>query len=800
MTAPVRHPVALWLGRLARVAVVLWIVLVFVWFLRTNTHLVYRPGRWFGIFSELGGPWSFSLRNTPAGGMLQAIFALALTQLFGVLTLRALRVRLPLLEEQALAFPIGFGLSGVFLELLTMAHGLRPLFLWPLWAVMLGVAGWLAWRARGTESEALLAFPEPSPTVDDTAFPGRVERAFTVAAVVLAGLITLATFWHALLLPESYWDSLILYLGYARMTFLQGAFPFKAEAQVGIGLGANYPHLFSTYGAMASALFNHWSDLPQRLAAPVAGLASTMLVYTTCRATWRSPAVAAGAALLFRSVPYGIAYATWASDYAFAILFTAAFLRAWALFQERPDVGRLLLFALVPAVSMHLNFLMGILWVPWAGAVVVASLQGGAPLALLKRRVFWGIYFGCVAISLPWYIRNYALTGNPVYAFFPEIFTKSVRMNAEVLRSAELEWFRNGDGVGKLAESYWDLENRTERDQASPDFQRRAKLPERLLASYRFWLGYDFIRVSPKGLSFGPLLPRLAYLFQVTHAESNDTEPRGDDLVLVRWPHAYKMMILFPACFFPALVVLALTLARERGRRLAVPLVTAATALLLLAYMYLLADFYLYQIIGIVAPAAVCAGGLLAWLLTRRDDGLRRWIQLPLFAVLLLQGIAPGLAFALMNFKFTGAREIEGQMFSQTNLDAFRNPGMDPELFYRLQYGDDVPMWGYVNDHLKGQRLLTHENRHYVFDPSITLVHLDDWEVQQGWNRKSADEVYAFLKSRGLHWYLRAPMEFKHAINRRLGMELLLQAGYLREAYRSGDNMLYEVVGPPAGS
>jgi len=47
-----------------------------------------------------------------------------------------------------------------------------------------------------------------------------------------------------------------------------------------------------------------------------------------------------------------------------------------------------------------------------------------------------------------WYIRNIVVTGNPVYAFFPNLFGGK-NINLEVLESCFLEWRRHGDGIGR---------------------------------------------------------------------------------------------------------------------------------------------------------------------------------------------------------------------------------------------------------------------------------------------------------------------------------------------------------------
>lgn len=799
------------IARLVGAAVlVLWIALIYIYYLRSNTGLLPSADRPLGVFGGLFGQWSFSLANTPPLEFAQALFALALTHGLGWLLLKALDVRAEPIGFHALAFLLGFGVSGIAIELLTMAGLLYFWALWPLWVALYGGAYWL-WKRRPAEYALIhesAPGQEPDPAIPP--LPESVAaKLFLAGAGALIALITIATFWHALFYPETYWDSLILYLGYGRMTFLEHAFPFKAEAQVGIGLGANYPHLFSNYGAMASTLFASWSDLPQRLAAPFAMAASTALVYAAALAVWRSHLTAAGAALLFRAVPYGIAYSMWASDYAFATYFCAAFLYAIVIYVQRPRAGEFWALTLLPAAAMHLNYLMGLLWVVWLVAVLLTALlsvPAGPALARLmaplRSRRAWTIYLVCVALSLPWHIRNTVLTGNPVYAFFPEIFTASVRVNPEVLRSAELEWYRNGDGIARPAEFYYDLNKGISRDESNDDFSRQAGLAERLQASWYFWVGFDALLTSEQGVR-SSYLWRAAHLLNILRAESRASGRAYNDRVyLLIWPHTYKMTPLMPAFFFPALALAGLWLLGQsvgwlRAQRREEIVLVASAAMLsaaLLAYIYLLADFYLYQIIGIVAPASLVGGFLIQKV--RETANQRHLLTGALGVLLLLQAVTPGLAFALMGFKFTSATTFLGQPFSQTGLDAFRNPGLDPAIFYRLRYGQDPDIWDYVNENLKGERLLTHENRHYVFDPAITLVHLDDWAMQQGWQPMTPQERYEFLREHDLRYYLRTENEFRHKINSRLGMAKQEAAGGLREIRRAGSNVLFEIVEP----
>lgn len=776
-------------------AILAWATLIYIQLLRSNLVLLHSATHPLGVFSAALGPYTFSLENTPPLELLQAVVALGLVHTFGLLVLAALRLCPPGWKLHALAYTIGFGLSGLAIELLTMARLLYTPTIWLLWIALLGGAFWLARSSLPQLRRALL------PTRLGASLGTLPERCLYMAMLLLVGIITLTNFWHALLYPETYWDSLILYFGYGRMTFLQHGFPFKAEAQVGIGLGANYPHLFSTYGASASMLFGHWSDLHLRLAAPMAGLATTILVYAAAQALCRNRVAAMAATLLFRALPYGIAYNQWASDYAFAILFVATFVYTGWLFIQVPNARRLMLFTMVPAISMHLNYLMGILWPAWGLLVfwVQARIHGRHVLvaAIFRANAWvWGILAIGLLLASPWYIRNTVLTGNPVYAFFPEVFTASVRVNPEVLRSAELEWFRVGDGIGKPAEIVRDY-RLAETGFDDPAFQRSATFADRLRASFVFWVGFDIYRPSlqPSGLiRLDPegWLPRIAYILDIAPI----LRALDPELRLLNNPGAYKMQPMVPAFFLP-LVIAGPVLVLLRGRLGAPRVILFALAgfvsLSLLAYMYLLADFYLYQIIGGISSMAVAVALLPA--------AARSRVYTYAFAAFaIVQGVMPGIAFGLLGVKFTGSEVVYGQQYNQLNLDAWRNPGMPAPLFMRLRYGRDPEMWEFVNENLRGERLLTHENRHYVYDPSITLVHLDDWAMQAGYDKIEPAAIAAFLRGQGLRHYLRIPNEASHTINRRLGMDLLLRAGYLREIRRAGDNVLYEILEAPQPS
>src|SRR5690606_23821569 len=68
---------------------------------------------------------------------------------------------------------------------------------------------------------------------------------------------------------------------------------------------------------------------------------------------------------------------------------------------------------------------------------------------LLGSGRFWLMVLVVTTIAVPWYVRNTMLTGNPVYAFYSNVFP-SINVNPDVMKSAEREWKLNGDGLANV--------------------------------------------------------------------------------------------------------------------------------------------------------------------------------------------------------------------------------------------------------------------------------------------------------------------------------------------------------------
>ena len=720
------------------VAALLFAIALFftAWFLLTNIGLL-------TIFGHLSDPWRAGGGGFDWAGLAWALLAVALFLVIGWFYLEGLEHYLPFSAALPLALLFGMGLVGFVLECLAIPFALMrstiAFFLGGL-LTLLAVRAWLAVRRPPTNpagGEAGLGDHLLRRSLARQAYRERIVRprglfGWTFATLAVSAIATIAffIFWHALLYPVVYWDALLHYVGYARWTFIEGGFPAKVTAQVCMGLAAQYPHLYSVLGAGVATAADLWSELPQRLICPLAGLGTTLLVYHSALRMTRHVNFALAVTLLYRSIPLGIAYDQYASDYALALLFGVAFLYLALVYIETALPAYLAAMTLLVGLGMHLNYLMGILWAPWLTTVLCAHLgfrrelrsiaAPGAPWTvaphrptlgeLLRSMHFWAPFLIAVAIGSTWYIRNWIVAGNPVYAFFYNFFGGE-NINPDVMDAAAREWRANGAGIGRLGDT----------------------LGERIRASWTFFTGAGepFWRPSYRT---SPIL----MAFSV-----------GGLLVWVG-----RMLASIPRRPAPGV-------APDPALRFG--WVLAVLTFALLAYHYLLAPYYLYQIVIILPCLALWM--VFAWPWWR----LQPW-RTGLGTLVFWIALVPGIAMSMMGFKIVGTIALPGgRVESPMALYPLRRPLPKTEHFYRWRYGEDPLMWDYVNKHLAGQQLLTHENRHLVFHPSIALIHLDDLPMQALWDAPEPAERVRRLLARGIRHYLYVPNEDACATNKRMG-------------------------------
>lgn len=443
-----------------------WLLLCTLAYLSSPQNQPFYTTVWSSLFPALER-MRFRLPDGFLFDVTVSLVSLLLHSGIGWLFLRAC-YRLPRAAEVVLSVFLGIGLSNFLMVFPAMAFWLHPA------TILLTLALCTA-----------ILFPvykRYSPTaqtihVEIRPFSHSWEPWVFYSAWSILAVITALSFYHALLFPVDYWDALILYIHYGRMTYDQGGFPILACLQVGLGLGANYPHMYTLFQSTTATLVGHWSDIYGQMLPPLAGLGSIVLMYSLCIHLFRNRIVAVLAVLSFRAVPFVTAYFIWASDYALVMLYTTAYLYLLALYLRRPTTMGVHALLLCAAILPHINYLGWIVW-PTTGIAILwtrlAEPESPGWRTLFLTNGFW------FTLAMIWYVRNWVMTGNPVYAFFPEIFG-GININPDVLASSKIEWLEHGNGMAQLGDTLW----------------------ERLMGSPAVFL-FDF-RVGP--LTAGILLP-----------------------------------------------------------------------------------------------------------------------------------------------------------------------------------------------------------------------------------------------------------------------------------------------------
>ena len=742
----------------------------------------------FYVYTYLFKAYHFYFSQFDFFALICGFLGLWLYYLVGKYFVSAIEIYVPKCVKVSLGFITGLGWMMVVMELWTMAHLLNRitiiitfLFLLILFAILTkrrmnkvdpslqGNVTFFYYR-RGAQSFAYQSYLK---TISQP--KNIVEKIFVKLAKFLIGLMLFLHFYHGVFQPVTYWDALILYVGYARKIYYLGGFPFKAVAQVGIGLGANYPHLYSLLSAVIATLCGEWSDIFAQIIPPLCSLFAVILMFHIVLRLSRNKVVAYLTTLLIISIPYFIAYSEYATDYAVAILFTAGFLYCAMMYIETGLLGYFSLATFITAFACHINYLMLGLWFIWFLMIIIAhtflrgrnqeifvvtqmTLDQGEPgftrLSMIERfsrfitqkRTILTAAF-CVLLTSPWYIRNYILTGNPVYAFFTNIFKGSKNVNPDVLKSCFIEWTINGDGIGGFG---WDLGTK-------------------IKSTWKFFVTDKNTSWKLAPVFMGFVVPGLIVflIIGIKHLISQKINKNVGNAYMRSSKETYDPVLRFGILCF-------------------------VFFLFLMYYHYAIASFYLYQIIIIIPIFAV----MIFFAIDLWNKTLLRYIAM---IVCLFIAIMPGLAFSLKGMKLIGPESM--------TLIALRRPFMDKETFWRLRFGEDAEMFVYINEldkklstpqkgEKKGRhlKLLTHENRHLCFNEGIELIHLDDWEIQKTYQMKDIREKLELFKSLGITYYLYVPNEENHPINKKVRMEEMIKEGYLELEYEAGENKLYRFV------
>jgi 4-amino-4-deoxy-L-arabinose transferase-like glycosyltransferase len=250
---------------------------------------------------------------------------------------------------------------------------------------------------------------------------GRWGRWYLVLTLALTVLLALT--------PPISWDGLFYHL--------TGPALYIAQEQIA-PLDINIPHL--AFPSLMEMLFGLAmllrGDGAAKLLHLAYGLLLAALVYRLSR-RWQGREAAGWSLLLLAAMPMVAVLAAWAYNDLALAFYQLATLYALLAWQESRRWGWLMVGGILSGLALGLKYtafplpLVGLVYLFWLSRTGETRFFG-------KNLVSYAALTGLVA--LPWYLRNWAFTGNPVYPFIFE------GRNWDEFRSA---WYAHaGTGIG----------------------------------------------------------------------------------------------------------------------------------------------------------------------------------------------------------------------------------------------------------------------------------------------------------------------------------------------------------------
>lgn len=643
------------------------------------------------------------------------------------------------------AFGMGIALLAVPLEFLGMFFLLSR---WSTVVVLLSgfVAASLPWKR-------ILGTPQEPPAQENRKHIG-FERIFAGLTIALITLISALTFYHAVLFPVVYWDSLIYYVGYARKTFEAAGFPVHVTAQVGLGIGANYPHLFHSLQNVPAFLFGEWSTGYGQFLPPLFGVFACLLVYALILDIWKNRLLAAMGALLFRAIPYGICYFIYASDYSMAIFYVALFLYLAHRFYKDPCPTRLFLLGLSASAAAKVNYLMPFLSV-FFFLIALSRLVRNDTRWRIRGVVVSAV---CLVLASTWYVRNWVVAGNPIYPYFPGIFGGK-NIDPEVLRSCETEWLKHGDGIGRFGPG----------------------LGTKIASTPRFFLTEKNFHWKLWPIFVAFWFPG-AVLFIVDRARKRNNGGNGEGRSVLWLSLAITGFILFYEYVISSLYSYHMT-----------PFLPAVALTACVSLRRTLPSRFGYVAGAIVLFSGVIPGLSMAVMGPKiMDFGLRhirRGDDPYLFDTMTIWNPKPDGRIECIRHPSSNSRIVETFLRNRLPKDFLKNANGNfvgtlvrsplvsrkADAFLMQKFKSDYLMFAWLGDLLpENAKVLSHENRHLYLPEDVTIVHLDDWELSQRFYGAEWKDLKSYLIENNVNYYLKVPFENDHPILKRLGLDAVL--------------------------
>jgi hypothetical protein len=331
-------------------------------------------------------------------------------------------------ERLLLSIGLGFGFTCFSLILLGVSWGFSfssvLLAQLVLLCVSIGTALLRGWRPLTFQSRNIT--------------PLTPLQATLAALICVMGAFAL---FKAVVLPATEWDSLAYGVNYAKIIFENGAIPLIAGPSIGLEMSASYPPGVQLTAVYLYTFAGGLSDFYYKLLSPVFGLATVLVTYKFGLYLTRNRTFSVFAASLLCVIPF-----FWEmfiqESYLMALtlmLTSCAYFFYRAYISSPEDAPK---YEAIGAVFCGFAALTSYIGLAVFGIPLLYAVHRRVSL----RRAVCLIALAFVLVA-PWYLRNLALLGNPVYPFFgignyldPSLLTSTTQHFQDHLLIPEYLW------------------------------------------------------------------------------------------------------------------------------------------------------------------------------------------------------------------------------------------------------------------------------------------------------------------------------------------------------------------------
>ena len=309
-------------------------------------------------------------------------------------------------ERLLLSIGLGFGVTFTVLILIGMLWELSPL---PMLLTQIGLFTALL----------LAAFYEGlKPNFNGFSRMKKENRSipkynpFELVLLIVVAIFVIVAIYQTVAYPSMEWDSLAYGVNYAKIIFENGRIPLIAGPSIGLEMSANYPPGVQLIAVYLYVFAGNPGDFYFRILQPIFGLATMIVAYKFTMVATKNRVAAVFA--VFTLSAMSTFWELFVHETYFMCLTLMVTLSAFFFFKAyNSGVADAKKYEIVGTLFCCFAALTSYIGVFSFGLLLLYSINKRLSVKRFSMLAVLGLF-----VSLPWYLRNVLLLGNPVYPFF----------------------------------------------------------------------------------------------------------------------------------------------------------------------------------------------------------------------------------------------------------------------------------------------------------------------------------------------------------------------------------------------